>query len=125
MKAKTQTSRLHTRTIDGVIHVWEVTDLWRLSEGLPVQEKDPSQVIDLERDGWFGGKAPSAGLVLQHMKRILEADLNYPILLDSDGTIMDGAHRACRAILEGKLAVKVIQFGKTPEPSFIRKTQEL
>ncbi len=35
------------------------------------------------------------------MKRVLNTDLNYPIILNEEGFIMDGWHRVTKALLEG------------------------
>jgi hypothetical protein len=32
---------------------------------------------------------------------------------------MDGMHRACKAFIEGKETIKVVQFINDPEPDFI------
>lgn len=104
----------HTRVVEGVRYVWKVVDLWHLSEQLPSEEVDPNTVINLDVDGWFRGQAPTARLVLDHMRRILKADLSYPVILDKDGSIMDGAHRACKAILEGRPKILVKRFRETP-----------
>ncbi len=80
---------------------------------------DPTSIIDLDRNGWFKNTAPSPREILAHMKRILNADLRYPVILNQDGSIMDGAHRTCKAILEGAEKIAVVRFTKTPEPTRI------
>lgn len=109
----------HTRTIGRTRHIWLVEDLWHAASTLPIREVDPATVIDLDRDGWFGSATPTPRLVLAHMARILEADLSYPIILDVDGTILDGAHRVCKALLERRPNIRVVQFATTPPPSFV------
>jgi hypothetical protein len=114
----------HRRKINNEYHIWYVDDLWHLSHSLPVKEMSPENVIDLDRDGWFSKDAPTPRNILKHMKRILDADLNYPIILNADGLIMDGAHRACKAILQNLKTVKVVQFEKAPNPSLIEVIDE-
>jgi hypothetical protein len=109
----------HRRKTDNKYYIWFVDDLWRLSESLPIKEMSSESVIDLDKDGWFSKDAPTPRNILNHMKRILDADLNYPIILNSDGLIMDGAHRACKAILLNMNTVKVVQFENPPDPSQI------
>ena len=58
----------HSRVVNGVKHIWYAEDLWRLAEGLPIEERDPSAIIDLDHDSWFGGKSPNVGIVLGHMR---------------------------------------------------------
>lgn len=43
----------------------------------------------------------SAHQLARHMKRVLNTDLNYPIILNEEGFIMDGWHRVTKALLEG------------------------
>jgi hypothetical protein len=107
----------HRKKIGNQYHVWYTDELWQLSQSLKVREIAPEEVIDLDRDGWFSKDAPTPRNILNHMKRILEADLAYPIILNSDGLIMDGAHRACKAILLDLKTVKVVQFENPPTPS--------
>lgn len=96
-----------------------VDDLVRHAAGLPVEEVPVEAVIDLDRDGWFGGRAPSAREVLDHVRRILDADLAHPVLLAPDGSLLDGAHRACKAILEGRATLAAVRFPTLPPPSRI------
>ena len=50
---------------------------------------------------------------------IAEADLTYPIILSSDGRVMDGMHRAAKAILEGRDVIAAKQFVHDPEPDYV------
>ncbi len=109
----------HRRKIGNHYHIWFVDDLWKYSESLQVENLPPESVIDLDVDGWFSKDTPTPRNILNHMKRILEADLNYPIILSPDGMIMDGAHRACNAILNNIKLVKVVRFISMPPPSRI------
>lgn len=51
-----------------------------------------------------------------HTKRIKEADLKYPIILDDYGRICDGYHRICKAILENKAEINAIRIETMPKP---------
>lgn len=53
------------------------------------------------------------GFIFQ-MKRVQDADLSYPIILDDLGQIADGWHRVCKAILEGKTTIKAIRMDRMP-----------
>jgi hypothetical protein len=107
----------HRRKIENQYHIWYVDELWELTKSLQVRDVPPDEVINLDVDGWFGKDAPTPRNILKHMKRILEADLTYPIILNSDGLIMDGAHRVCKAILLNVKTVKIVQFSSPPRPS--------
>jgi hypothetical protein len=106
-----------SKMVGNELHLWYAEDLWRLSAELPVVIMLPEAVIDLDIDAWFAKEKPTPRNILIHMRRILQADMIHPIILDVDGSIMDGAHRACRAIYEGHKMVKVVQFEETPPPS--------
>lgn len=50
---------------------------------------------------------------------MLECDLAYPIILSSDGRIMDGMHRVCKALLENRTEIDAVRFRHDPEPDYI------
>lgn len=54
-------------------------------------------------------------------RRVAECTLDYPIILDNKGTIADGYHRVCKAILEGKETIKAIRLLDMPAPDFTVK----
>jgi hypothetical protein len=49
----------------------------------------------------------------------METDLNYPIILSSDGRVMDGMHRVCKAWMQGEESIKAVRFPIDPEPNYI------
>ena len=51
-----------------------------------------------------------------HCKRMYEADLKHPIILDDYGQICDGWHRVAKAILAGKTTIPAIKIEVMPEP---------
>jgi len=57
--------------------------------------------------------------VAQHAKRIWDADLTYPVILATDGRLMDGGHRIAKAWLQGMPEVRAVQFVLDPEPDYI------
>lgn len=50
---------------------------------------------------------------------INEADLQFPIILSSNGRVMDGMHRVLKALLNGSQTIEAVQFQTDPEPDFI------
>lgn len=50
----------------------------------------------------------------QHAMQVNEADLSYPIILSKSGAIMDGAHRVCKAILEGERTIRAVRLKEDP-----------
>lgn len=45
-------------------------------------------------------------------KRILQANLSYPIIISADGDIVDGVHRLAKAYLKGKKEIKAYVFDR-------------
>ncbi len=54
-------------------------------------------------------------------KRVNDCSLDYPIILDDKGTIADGYHRVCKAILEGRETIKAIRLLEMPAPDWVEK----
>ena len=56
-----------------------------------------------------------------HMKAAMQSDLDYPIILDEDGAIMDGRHRIIKALYLQHDTIKAVRFSLNPEPCEIVK----
>ena len=92
-------------------HHWSVSRLIELSRGLPVMEVSIDHIsVDFIYD-----RLRLRELVM-HMKAAQEADLNCPIILDEDGSVMDGRHRIMKAILNGHSTIKAVRFDENPSP---------
>jgi hypothetical protein len=61
---------------------------------------------------------------VSHMKAVMDADLEYPIILDEDGYVMDGRHRIAKALFEGKETIKYVRFEETPPPDYYEDKKE-
>lgn len=106
------------RRADGLA-AWDVHRLVKLAAQLPVQSVDPDQFAELERNYWFEGADPATPrAVIEHIRLIDACDLSYPIILASDGRVMDGMHRICKAILLRQPHVNAVQFAHDPEPDY-------
>ncbi len=107
----------HTNIRDGKRFVWYTDNLWAKSASLPPFKVEVSSIRELDEDCWFGPeKNPTLREVAQHCQRINAASLDRPIILNSDGSLMDGGHRLCRALIEGQSTVMAVQFPEMPEP---------
>lgn len=51
-----------------------------------------------------------------HVKKVENADLSFPIILDWNGAIADGRHRLIRAIIDGKKHIAAKRLLRKPEP---------
>jgi hypothetical protein len=98
--------------------IWSVARLWELAKELPVREISMQEFSGvLDADLWFGERQrPTTRAVVAHAKKIFEARLRFPIILDQEGNVMDGMHRLAKAYYLGNTTVKVVQFASTPSP---------
>ncbi len=56
---------------------------------------------------------------LVHFRRVVNADLSIPIIIRSDGMVMDGRHRILKAFYEGQTTIPARKFETDPEPDFV------
>ena len=56
--------------------------------------------------------------ISEDLRLIEEADLSYPIILSSEGRVMDGMHRVAKAMLNRHETIEAVQFTKDPEPDY-------
>lgn len=111
----------HPKNADDGLRVWDVDRLVRLSEELPSRWVPLSEIWELDEIRWFGpdGERPTCRAVLEHMRLALASDTSFPILLGSDGRVMDGMHRILKVALEGGAEIEAKQFAVDPEPDFV------
>jgi hypothetical protein len=78
-------------------------------------------IRELDEPYWFSGSHTEATCrsVVEHALLINEADLAFPVILSSDGRIMDGMHRIAKALLLGQSHVLAVQFAEDPEPDYV------
>ncbi|HMO41847.1 MAG TPA: ParB/RepB/Spo0J family partition protein, partial [Phenylobacterium sp.] len=87
---------------------------------LPVRDVPIADIAEFDLDCWFQGRhTPSVRAVAEHARRIFNADLAYPVILNAEGQLMDGGHRLARAWMEGLTEIKAVQFPVTPAPDWV------
>ena len=111
----------HSTIRNGKRLVWYTKKLWILSGDLSPFEIEVSSIKELDEDCWFGEMTPTLREMARHCKKINNASLKYPIILNVDGSLMDGGHRLCKAILEGHKTIKAVQFTSRPKPDEIHE----
>lgn len=84
---------------------------------LPVFEV-PVAALDLSGEIWPGSNMLALAF---HIKKVMDANLDFPILLDWNGAVADGRHRILKAIVTGKRTVKAKRIHWRVEPC--RKAQ--
>lgn len=93
---------------------WSAKKLWEA-----VKDKTPQRVENryiLQQCSWNIGTLREFA---EEMRNVQEVSLDYPIILDMNGYILDGAHRVVKAYLEGK-DIDIVYLGddEWPEPDY-------
>jgi hypothetical protein len=109
----------HTTVREGKRLLWYTEGLWQKAEKLTPFEIEVASIKELDENCWFGSTPPTLREVLLHHERIQKADLDYPIILNHDGSLMDGGHRLCKAVLQGRTRIRAVQFPTMPDPDEI------
>lgn len=110
----------HSTIRDGKRLVWYTEQLWSKARSLTPFDVELSFIRELDEDCWFGsGKKPTLREIAAHCERIGAVSLDWPIILNADGSLMDGGHRVCRALLEGRKTIRAVRFDAMPDPDEI------
>ena len=103
---------------------WDVDRLVELTAKFPRKRIPLNNIKELD-EPWSGDSEHQTWRsMLQHIKLIEEADLSFPIILSSNGTVMDGMHRIAKAVLQDKNDIEAVQFEKDPEPDHVGLSPE-
>jgi len=99
---------------------WDVDTLVELATDFPVKEVPVESIRELDTAHWFSadGSPFTVRVLVRHMQLVNEVDPSYPIILGSEGQVMDGMHRVVRAMLEGRSTIAAVQFEDHPAPNF-------
>ncbi len=104
---------------DGMnVYFWKVRTLWKLAETMPVEQ------VPLDSFDWTNGNFQCESLsnpplwrdIGDHAKKIMAADLQYPIIINEKGNVMDGMHRILKSYVFGLPTVTAVRFTTTPPP---------
>jgi hypothetical protein len=107
----------HFRPSAAGLRAWDIDRLVALSKHLEVQLVPVASIRELEEPFW--GESMTCRGVAEHARLIEEADLGYPIILSSNGRIMDGMHRVLKALMLGESHIRAVRFLSDPEPDFV------
>ena len=105
----------NTYSSDG--KVWTVTNLIARAKDL--------EPFDLPLAAIYSGSevwtpVGSAYGIAHHVRRALDVNTEYPIILCQQGFIMDGWHRVLRALIDGKTTIKAVRFVETPPHDYLK-----
>jgi hypothetical protein len=111
----------HFRQSERGLLAWDVDQLAELTKNLPRIQVPLTAIRELDEPYWFssGNHEATCRAVVEHAQFIAEADLAFPIILSSDGSVMDGMHRVGKALLSGLTSIEAVQFESDPAPDHI------
>ncbi len=114
-------TQYHTRIVGLDTHTWDVHGLVQRSRGLPVISVPLSDIAEIKERWWYQDESdvPTPQSIADHMALVQQADLTYPIILCSDGRLMDGMHRVVKALLQERQSIDAVRFDRTPDPDHI------
>jgi len=100
---------------------WNVHRLVELSQKLPRELVPLAAIRELDEPHWANERVQQLTCreIVDHARLMLECDLTFPIILSSDGRVMDGMHRVCRALLQGLSEIEAVRFIDDPAPDYI------
>jgi hypothetical protein len=112
----------HFRPSPQGLRAWDVDKLVALVKDLPTIQVPLSAIRELDQNYWYGSdgnNTPTCRSIADHFRLVNEADLSFPIILSSDGGVMDGMHRVVKAVIEGRTSISARQLTRDPEPDYI------
>lgn len=113
-------AQYHFRDSSQGLCAWNIHRLVELSADLPRERVPLSTIRELDEPYWAGqGKLMTCREVVEHARLMLDCDFEFPIILSSDGGVMDGMHRVCKALLEGLSEIEATRFVEDPQPDYI------
>jgi hypothetical protein len=107
----------HFRPSAAGLRAWDVDRLVALTKHLEPELVPIASIRELDEPYW--GEPMTCRSVADHARLINEADLGYPVILSSDGRVMDGMHRVLKALIQGESHVRGVRFLTDPEPDFV------
>ena len=107
----------HFRPSAAGLRAWDIDRLVALASHIEPHLVPVASVRELDEPYW--GESVTCRHVAEHARLINEADLDYPVILSSDGRIMDGMHRVLKALMQGESHIRAVRFLTDPEPDFV------
>ena len=117
----------HLRPSERGLLAWDVSRLIKLTADSPRCQVPLTAIRELDEAYWFEGEQdrPTCRAVAEHARLIQETDLSYPIILSSDGRVMDGMHRVAKAYINGHERIEAVRFEVDPEPDYVGVEAEM
>ena len=100
---------------------WTLDFFWQDSQKLPIEKIEVDKLWERYSKAWcwqHNEEIINHDFFLHHMQRILDADLDYPIILSEEYYIFDGVHRLVKAKHLQHKYIYCVQYSKDPEPNY-------
>ena len=114
-------TQYHFRSSPLRLCAWNVRRLIELSSAFDRERVPLSAIRELDEPYW--ARVPNQQLtcrqVVDHARLMLDCDFEFPVIVSSDGRVMDGMHRICKALLQGLDEIEAVRFVQDPEPDYI------
>ena len=107
----------HFRPGEVGLRAWDVDRLARLSRHLRSELVAVAGIREVDEAYW--GQPMTCREVAEHARLIDESDFEFPIILSSDGRIMDGMHRVLKALMQSRSHIRAVRFETDPEPDYV------
>jgi hypothetical protein len=100
---------------------WDIRRLIAQTRDLVPERVPLGAIRELDESYWAHESAQQLTCreIVGHARLMLDCDLAFPIILSSDGRVMDGMHRVCKALLEGRAAIEAVRFVSDPDPDYV------
>jgi hypothetical protein len=114
-------TQYHFRQSPAGLCAWSIDRLVELSRDLAIEHVQLTAIRELDEAFWEpdGGRQMTCREVADHARLMQACDLQFPIILSNDGRVMDGMHRVCRALIEGRATIDAVRFEFDPEPDYV------
>src|SRR5271169_6704300 len=114
-------TQYHFRRSPHGLCAWNVHRLIEQSRDLVPERVPLSAIRELDEPFWANERVQplTCREIVEHTRLILDCDLAFPIILSSDGRVMDGMHRVCKALLENCAGIDAVRFVNDPDPDYV------
>jgi hypothetical protein len=114
-------TQYHFRRSQHGLRAWSTHRLIEQSRDLVPERVPLSAIRELDESFWANGRVQplTCREIVGHARLMLDCDLAFPIILSSDGRLMDGMHRVCKALLEGRTDIEAVRFVNDPDPDYV------
>jgi hypothetical protein len=114
-------AQYHLRMSPQGLCAWNVSRLVKLASCLTRERVLLSSIRELDETYWSNDDAQklTCRQIVDHARLILDCDLGFPVILSSDGRVMDGMHRVCKALLRDDESIEAVRFVDDPTPDFV------